>query len=71
MTPREQEQMARYRDALREIAAYMEPRTLRRKAEKLYGLAPEEAIEYAYDNVLATAKAALRSPRAVAPELKP
>lgn len=53
-----------YYDALKRIAAgYMTSEELQRRSEKLYGLEPSEAIEMAYDNVLAEVKAAIRGKR--------
>lgn len=53
----------RYFDALKRITAYMEPEQLRKRSLKMYGIEPEEAIEFAYENVLAEAKAAIRGKR--------
>lgn len=50
-------------DALKRITAYMPPDKLRRAAAKEYGLSGEEAIEYAYENVLQEAKTALKGMR--------
>lgn len=55
---REKEQ--RYFDALRDIATYLTPEELRRSSKAEYGLDYEEALEMAYENVIATAKAAIR-----------
>lgn len=49
--------------ALRRIASYQTPEKLRRCSQKQYGLPPEEAIEYAYENVLAEAAAAIKGVR--------
>ena len=49
--------------ALKRISLYDSPEKLRRRAEKDYGLTPHEAIEMAYENVLAEAKEALRGMR--------
>lgn len=49
------------RVALKRIAAYMTPDQLRKRSEKLHGIPPEEAIEMAYENVLAEAKQALKA----------
>lgn len=49
------------RMALKRIAAYMTPDQLRKRSEKLYGLQADEAIEMAYENVLAEAKRALKA----------
>lgn len=50
-------------DALKRITAYMPPSKLRKKAEKLYGLEGDEAIEMAYENVLDEARIAIRGVR--------
>lgn len=47
--------------ALKRIAAYLPPEKLARAAERTYGLAPEEAMEMAYENVLGEAKQALKA----------
>lgn len=50
--------------ALRRIAAYQPPETIRRRSRKDWGLDdPAEALEMAYENVLAEAKAAIRGVR--------
>jgi hypothetical protein len=49
-------------DALKRITQYQQPERLRRDAEKLYGLG-EEAIEMAYENVIAEASAAIKGMR--------
>lgn len=55
---------ARLYDALRRIASYDSPEKLRRNSWRAYGLDdPSEAIEFAYENVLAEAKAAIRGMR--------
>lgn len=54
---------AKYFDALKTITAYMSPDQLRRVSEKKYGLDGEEAIEMAYENVLQTAKDAIKGMR--------
>lgn len=46
-------------DALLTINSYYSIDDLQALSEKLYGLEPDEAIEYAYDNVLFTAKQAV------------
>ena len=56
-------------DALKRITRYMTPDQLRKRAEKLYGLPPEEAIEMAYENVLEEARTAIKGMRR--PEEKP
>lgn len=52
-----------YFSALKRIASYQSPERLRRNAERNYGLPAEEAIEMAYENVLAEAKAAIKGKR--------
>ena len=62
-------QTARLYDALRRIASYDSPEKLRRNSWRAYGLDdPSEAIEFAYANVLAEAKAAIRGMRRPAKE---
>lgn len=50
-------------DALKRISCYSPPDNLRRTAERAYGLPYEEALEYAYENVLEEAKRALKGMR--------
>lgn len=50
-------------DALKRITMYYPPDQLRKRALKEYGLDATEAIEMAYENVLAEAKAALKGMR--------
>lgn len=50
-------------DALKRITQYDNPERLRRRAEKDYGLDGFEAIEMAYENVLAEAKRAIKGKR--------
>lgn len=50
-------------DALKRIASYDSPEKLARRSEKEYGLAPEDAIEMAYDSVLQDAKNAVKGVR--------
>lgn len=52
-----------YFSALRTIAQYQSIAQLRRSSEKEYGLRFEEALEYAYENLLAEAKNAIRGKR--------
>ena len=54
---------ARFHAALREIACYMTTGQLRRESEKRYGLSYEEGLEGAYENVVNTAKWALKGYR--------
>jgi hypothetical protein len=58
-TEREQ----RLYDALKRITQYMPPEKLRKIAERKYGLSEEEAIEFAYENVLGEAVAAIKGMR--------
>ncbi len=58
---------ARFHGALRRIVAYMTSDQLRRKAETLYGVSYEEALEMAYDNVRGEAVAALKGYRRKSP----
>lgn len=53
----------RYYDALKRITCYMSPDQLRRQAEKKYGLSFEEALKYAYENVLNDARLAIKGRR--------
>lgn len=46
-------------DALKRITQYQSPNKLRISSLKQYGLEPEEAIEYAYENVLLEARQAI------------
>ena len=54
---------ARFHSALKEIASYMTTGQLRRESEKRYGLPYEEGLEAAYENVVGTAKWALKGYR--------
>ncbi len=49
--------------ALKEIAAYQTPEQLHRRSHKDWGCGAEDAIEMAYDNVLNTAKRAVKGVR--------
>lgn len=63
----------RFALALKRILAYMTPDQLRRRSEKEYGLAFEEALEMAYENIQGEARSALsgyRKPRAAPPPAK-
>lgn len=53
-------QHAQMRHALQRIKAYMPPAKLRKQCQKEYGLEGDEALEMAYENVLAEAKAGLK-----------
>ena len=57
------EERDRFWRALHAISKYMPPRELETKSELVYGLPPSEATEYAYENVLNTAKAAIKGTR--------
>ena len=57
------EERDRFWRALHTISKYMTPRELETKSERVYGLPPDEAIEYAYENVLNTAKGAIKGTR--------
>lgn len=57
------EAQQRLYDALKTIANYQSPESLRRYAEKDYGCNADEAIEMAYENVIQTAKNAIRGMR--------
>lgn len=50
-------------DALKRITQYEPPDRLRKSAERKYGLSAEEVIEFAYENVLAEAVAAIKGMR--------
>jgi len=45
--------------ALHTISKYLTPDQLQRQSEKLYGLPPDEATGYAYENALQLAKLAI------------
>ncbi len=53
----------RYFDALRRITQYAKPESLRRSSERQYGLPYEEALEYAYENVIQEARNAIHGRR--------
>ena len=57
------EERDRFWRALHTISKYMPPRELETKSERVYGLPPDEATEYAYENVLNTAKSAIKGTR--------
>lgn len=54
---------AKFAQALDRIRSYDSPERLRRHCEKDYGLAYEEALELAYENMREEARAALRGYR--------
>lgn len=62
------EDYARMYLALARITKYMKPETILRKAEKMYGCEPQEALEMAYENVLGEARAGLRAVRKQFPQ---
>ncbi len=57
------EDYARMYFALARISKFMSVETVLKNAEKLYGLEPHEALEMAYENVLAEARVGLRAVR--------
>ena len=57
------EERDRFWRALHTISKYMPPHQLLTRSERLYGLPPDEATEYAYENVLNTAKGAIKGTR--------
>lgn len=57
-------------DALKRIAAYDPPERIRRNSERDYGLDADEAIEYAYENVICEAKHATKGVRIKRPSHK-
>ena len=48
---------------LKRISSYMRSEEILKKAEKAYGLEPQEALEYAYDNIRGEAVNVLRGKR--------
>lgn len=59
----------RYYDALKRIARdYSSPEKIRRTAERQYGLSPEVALEYAYENLQSEAANAIKGKRRPAEE---
>ena len=58
-----QDERDRFWHALHTISKYMPPQELQTKSGRVYGLSPEEATEYAYENVIATAKGAIKGTR--------
>lgn len=53
----------RYFDALKRITCYQSPERLRKESEHDWGLPYEEALEYAYENVLNEARVAIKGKR--------
>lgn len=62
MTTQERHLNQMYR-ALKTITAYQSPEKLQRSSETEWGLRYSEALEYAYENVIAEAKAGLKGIR--------
>ena len=59
--PQKQSNEQHYYDILKHIARnYQSPEQLRRNAEKQYGIDAEEAIEYAYENIMWDARKAIK-----------
>lgn len=64
MTPKQREQFNRMRATLLNIArGYQTPDQLRRNSEKDFGCEFHECLEYAYENIQAEAKAAVKGVR--------
>ena len=64
MTPKQREQFNYMRSALKTIAtSYQTPEQLRRSAERDIGIRPDEAIEYAYENIQQLARDAVKGVR--------
>jgi hypothetical protein len=63
MTPTEEKNYVRMYMYLKEITRYQTPEQLSRGCRKGYGLEYEEALEYAYENVIETAKQAVKGIR--------
>ena len=62
--PTKQSNEQRYFDALKRIAAYQSPERLKKNSWDDWGLDDgNEALEYAYENVLQEAKQAVRNRR--------
>ena len=57
------EERDRFWRALHTISKYMPLRELQKKSERVYGLPPSEATEYAYENVLNTARDSIKGTR--------
>lgn len=54
--------------ALKRITQYQSVESLRRYARRDYGIDGEEAVEYAYENVLSEAKSAIKGVRISKPK---
>ena len=65
MTRKEARQFNQMHTALKRIIAYQAPDRLARTALKNYGLNPDEAVQYAYENIQSEARAGLKGVRAV------
>lgn len=61
--PRPEELNIKMYNALKRITQYQSPERLRRTSQKQLGLEYEEALEYAYENVIADAKHGLKGVR--------
>jgi hypothetical protein len=61
--PKKAQNEQRYFDALKRITQYQSVESLRRYAERQYGLRPSEALEMAYENVIEEAKQAIKGKR--------
>lgn len=62
--PEKQSNEQRYFDALKRIASYQSPERLKKNSWDDWGLDDgNEALEYAYENVLLEARAALKNRR--------
>lgn len=65
MTKKEARQFNQMHQALTRICAYETPSAIARTAMKNYGLNPDEAVAYAYENVRSEARAGIKGVRAV------
>ena len=61
LSRKDYEKMATLWGALKTISKYQTPEQLRRGSRKQYGLEYEEALEYAYENIMWVAKRVLAS----------
>lgn len=66
----DQKTIVRLYGALKTITQYQTPSQLQRSSSKRYGLDYAEAMEYAYENIQQTAKAAIKGVRLPKEELK-
>ncbi len=60
MTDKQKNQFNKMRTALRRIMNYQSVNQLNRLSQKQYGLEPTEAIEMAYENIIAYAQIAVK-----------